>query len=115
MIIFDENVEAYWIKLLSEKGYRFVSIRIDFPGISDLQVVEIVRSHSGLLITEDKDFGELIFSHQIEKVAVLFIRFDSPQYSQIEEFLVQAVEEYYRDPHPQFITVSKLKVRCRRL
>ncbi len=115
MIIFDENVEDYWIKLLSAKGYQNISIRKEFRGISDLEVVEIVREHGGLLIPEDKDFGELIFSHHIEMVAVLFIRYDQPLYSQIEGAVLQAIEDYFRDPHLQFITVSKLKVRTRRL
>lgn len=61
MIIFDENVETYWIELIKGKGYETFSIKENYPGISDKDVLEVAKDLGGLLITEDKDFGELIF------------------------------------------------------
>jgi predicted nuclease of predicted toxin-antitoxin system len=61
MITFDENVEDYWIALIKSKGYETFSIKENYPGISDKEVLEVVRNLGGLLITEDKDFGELVF------------------------------------------------------
>jgi len=50
---------------LSRNEYLVYSIREHHQGINDRMVVETVKSKNGLLITEDKDFGELIFSHGI--------------------------------------------------
>ena len=83
MIVFDENVENYWIQLIKNKGYQYISIRDNNAGITYKEVVEIVKKHKGLLITEDKDFGELIFSHGIDGLSVLFMRYDQPNYEQI--------------------------------
>ncbi len=40
MIIFDENVEEYWIRLFTNKGYAVFSIRDSLPGISDKEVID---------------------------------------------------------------------------
>ncbi len=84
MIVFDENVEEYWIQLIKTKGYEYLSIREKYQGVSDYKVIEIARNVKGLLVTEDKDFGELLFAHKVEKLAVLFMRYDQPQYNQIQ-------------------------------
>jgi predicted nuclease of predicted toxin-antitoxin system len=115
MIIFDENVEQHWIDVIAAQGHSCFVIRDKCPGISDNEVMEIVRSYRGLLITEDKDFGELIFSHQIPHVSVLFMRFDQPQYDQIEGFVLQAITEFLAQDEAQFITISRHKIRTRKL
>jgi predicted nuclease of predicted toxin-antitoxin system len=115
MIIFDENVEEYWIQLIKGKGYEYFSIRENCHGISDNEVIDIVRKHKGLLITEDKDFGELLFSHGVEKVSVLFMRYDQPQYNQIEKYFIKCIDDYFNDPEICFITITKNKIRNRKM
>ena len=115
MIVFDENVEAHWIKLAKSKGYEIYSIKENSPGVSDIEVLEIARIHKALLITEDKDFGELIFSYGIQGVSVLLMRYDQPQYELIEEHVMQCLEDYFEAPQTCFITVSRNKIRTRRI
>jgi predicted nuclease of predicted toxin-antitoxin system len=111
MIVFDENIERYWINLIQNLGYPSISIAGMFPGISDRQVVDIVKSHEGLLITEDKDFGELIFAHGFTRVSVIFLRYDQPQYHQIEKSLLKCVKDHFDNPTKKFIIISKTKIR----
>jgi predicted nuclease of predicted toxin-antitoxin system len=115
MIIIDENVEEYWIQLIKSKGYEYFSIRENCHGISDLEVIEIAKNRNGLLITEDKDFGELLFSYGIEKVSVLFMRYDQPQYQQIEKHFLQCLNDYLNNPEVRFITITKTKIRIRKM
>jgi len=115
MIIFDENIEEYWIQLIKGKGYEFFSIRESCFEISDKEVIEIVRKLKGILITEDKDFGELLFSHGIEKIAVLFLRYDQPNYNQIENYFLKCIDDYLNNPEVSFITITKNKIRNRKM
>ncbi|MDQ3843189.1 MAG: DUF5615 family PIN-like protein [Bacteroidota bacterium] len=115
MIIADENVEAYWIHFLRKNNFTVYSIQEHHAGISDLQVIDIVKSLGGLLLTEDKDFGELVFAHFIEGVSVLFLRYDQPQYSKVENQLLAAINLYRPDESHVFITVTQTKIRVRRL
>ncbi len=115
MIVLDENVEYYWVQLLRKSGYETLYIADEYPGISDLQVVKIVKHYKGLLITEDKDFGELVFSHGIRHLSVVLLRYDQPQYDQIESAVLHAINGYYQKPGNWFITITKEKVRIRNI
>lgn len=115
MIIFDENVEQYWIDLISSAGLDYISIREGNQGISDLQVVELVKRYQGLLITEDKDFGELVFAFGVRDLSILFLRYDQPQYDQIEESLLEILKRYLNGEVSGFITITRKKIRIRRI
>ncbi len=111
MIILDENVETYWIQIIKNKGLDYFSIRENCPGISDKEVIEITRKYKGILVTEDKDFGELLFSHGLEKISVIFMRYDQPNYKQIEKSFVKCIDDSLNFKENCFITISKNKIR----
>jgi predicted nuclease of predicted toxin-antitoxin system len=115
MIIFDENIEEHWIQLAKKAGLDYFSIRESNSGITDREVIEIAKSKQGLIVTEDKDFGELIFSYGIKNVSVIFMRYDQPQYSQIEHYFIKCLLDYLENPQTCFITISKNKIRIRKM
>ena len=115
MIIFDENIEEHWIQLAKQAGLDYFSIRESNSGITDREVIEIAKSKQGLIVTEDKDFGELIFSYGIKNVSVIFMRYDQPQYSQIEHYFIRCLLDYLENPQTCFITISKNKIRKRKM
>jgi predicted nuclease of predicted toxin-antitoxin system len=115
MIIFDENIEEHWIQIAKKAGLDYISIRENCYGITDREVIEVAKSKKGLIVTEDKDFGELIFSYGIKNVSVMFMRYDQPQYSQIEQYFIKCLLDYLENPQTCFITISKNKIRIRKM
>lgn len=115
MIVLDENVDFYWVELLRKSGFETLYIAEVHAGISDLQVVNIAKRNKGLLITEDKDFGELVFSHGIQQLSIVLLRYDQPQYDQIKGSLLNVINTYYQKPGSWFITITKRKVRIRNI
>ena len=115
MIIIDENIDQVLIDRLDKDNYEIISIREHQPGISDRKVIEIAKSKKGLVITEDKDFGELVFSHNIRDCSVIFLRYHKPDYDQIEKNIIKVMEDYYNKPGHFFITITKKKIRIRKI
>ncbi len=115
MIILDENIERYWIELLRRNEYSLISVAEDCPGIPDQQVIRIAQESNGLLITEDKDFGELVFAHGFKNLSVIFLRYDQPEYNQIEDALLKCVSKYMDSSVKKYITITKSKIRVRGL
>lgn len=115
MVIADENLEQYWIELLRRKHFEVLSIAETYPQISDQEVANLAQQHKGILITEDKDFGELVFAYGISNLSIVLLRYDQPEYSQIENGLLEVIEKYQHEMTPHFITVSKNKIRIRRI
>lgn len=46
---------------LREKGFHIKSIQEDFPGITDEEVIKIAQGLDLIILTFDRDYGELIF------------------------------------------------------
>ena len=113
MIVADENIEQYWIELLRKNGYEVLSIREKHAGMADKAIVELVREKAGMLITEDKDFGELVFAHGFKEVTVIFLRYDQPQYKQIQQSVLDVVNAYYKRDGFFFITITPAIIRVR--
>ena len=57
--VIDENVDYGITSILKKQGLDVYSIQDNNPGISDEQVLKIANDLNAVLITEDKDFGEL--------------------------------------------------------
>lgn len=115
MIIVDENVDFYWIKLLRKLSYELYVISEQCPGIPDKDIIKLVNKFGGILVTEDKDFGELIFANNLEKIAVIFMRYDQPNYEQVEKSLIYCLKRHYTNPSKLYFTITKNKVRIRKL
>ena len=73
-IIGDESVDFAIIKKLRQENFEIISISESYSGISDFEVLEIARNNKCLLITEDKDFGELTYRLKLEHFGILLIR-----------------------------------------
>jgi predicted nuclease of predicted toxin-antitoxin system len=115
MIVADENVERYWIEWLRGLGFEVFSIQENHPGISDRQVIEIVATLQGILLTEDKDFGELVFAYGYKEVAIVFLRYDQPKYDTVQGQLLKAISTWYQTTIPVFVTVTAHKIRITKL
>lgn len=112
-IVADENVHNQIIFFLREAGYNVYSIRELSPGISDQSVLSIAREKNGILITEDADFGELIFSYGLKTVGIIFLRY----YWQDVDLICQALQKVLI-AHPiigSFCTLTTKKNRIRLL
>lgn len=57
----DESVDFRIVTHLREKGYEVEAIVEFDSGISDDQVLEIANEIKAILLTEDKDFGDLTY------------------------------------------------------
>ncbi len=58
-LLADENIPASVVTVLKEEGYDIRWIRTESPGISDIDVMRFAYEEKRILLTYDKDFGEL--------------------------------------------------------
>ncbi len=60
-LLANENVPASAIHALRDAGHDVLWARTDLPGATDPHVLERAVRESRLLVTFDKDFGELVY------------------------------------------------------
>lgn len=115
MIIADENLYQQFIDRLSANGFDVFLIREQLSGISDYEVAAFAQHKQGLIITEDKDFGELVFAHNLRGISVVFLRYDKADLEQVTENLLRIVGEYSHKADTYFITITATKIRVTQL
>lgn len=71
----NENFPRPSTIILRNNGYSVKSIQEDFPGISDGEVISIALELNLVILTFDRDYGELIFRYSKDNPpAVVFFR-----------------------------------------
>ncbi len=75
MFLANENFPVPSIELIRNNNYHILSIQETAPGISDEEVLQIACNYNYIILTFDKDYGELIFRYRITNPpAVVFFR-----------------------------------------
>jgi predicted nuclease of predicted toxin-antitoxin system len=70
----DEGVDRQITERLRRDGYEVSYAAEMSPGIADKIVLTESRSSTSVLITADKDFGELVFRQRLTLTGILLIR-----------------------------------------
>ena len=72
MILADEGLNGNIVKALRADGYKVIWVKELNSGMADRDIVDLARETNQVIITEDKDFGEWIFSHQLATTTIYF-------------------------------------------
>jgi predicted nuclease of predicted toxin-antitoxin system len=59
-----ENLHRRIVDALRAADFEVHSVREESPGLSDREVLQLAGERRAVLITEDADFGELVFAHR---------------------------------------------------
>jgi predicted nuclease of predicted toxin-antitoxin system len=71
----DESYAGPVIRALLEAGHDVVAIAEVAKGATDEQVLERALNEKRVLITEDRDFGELVYARGRSSAGVILVRF----------------------------------------
>lgn len=93
-ILADENISRLLVERLRQEGHEVLYIMEIARGSNDPTVLELASQQGALLVTDDKDFGELVFHQHLQASGVLLIRLATLQPSQEIEVVVQVIREY---------------------
>ena len=114
-VVSDENLNGQLVKLLSNSGHEVYEIGLHHQGISDRSIIDLIESWNMPIITEDKDFGELVFAHNLKNVSVIFLWYDKVDLPIIEDQLLRSVDFLIGKEDVFFITITVNKVRITKL
>ncbi|OGE33998.1 hypothetical protein A3J19_02955 [Candidatus Daviesbacteria bacterium RIFCSPLOWO2_02_FULL_41_8] len=104
--LLDENIGKKVAYFLQSLDHIVLRIRQINPGIPDYQVLRLAVSKESILITSDKDFGELIFKEKQSSTGVIFLRLqDESSDNKIKA--LQEVLSKHKEIRNKFITVSE--------
>ena len=73
-LVIDESVSYELVEILKEANFEVISILETHPGVDDEKVLEVALKEKAILLTEDKDFGELTYRLKKDSYGILLIR-----------------------------------------
>jgi predicted nuclease of predicted toxin-antitoxin system len=73
-ILADESVDQPIMNRLRQDSHPILSIAELEPSISDEAVLALANQHASVLLTADRDFGELVFRQHRDAAGVILIR-----------------------------------------
>jgi predicted nuclease of predicted toxin-antitoxin system len=112
MIIADENIFRGLIKSLRTEGYDVISIFEFYRGMDDPSIAAFSLNPPRIVITEDKDFGKLVFEDKADVTGIIFLRFLNTEKSLIINKLLSFLEnENLQSLTGKFVTLTPNKIR----
>jgi predicted nuclease of predicted toxin-antitoxin system len=70
----DESVDGPIVRGLRTAGHEVTYVAELAPGTADEAVLALARDRNAVLVTADKDFGELVFARNLPHAGVILIR-----------------------------------------
>jgi predicted nuclease of predicted toxin-antitoxin system len=62
-LLVNENISGTVVKALRDRGHDVLSVKESMRGADDATILARAQAESRLVLTQDKDFGELAFRH----------------------------------------------------
>jgi predicted nuclease of predicted toxin-antitoxin system len=112
----NENFPIASIRLLRNRGHDLAAIIEDSPGINDPTVLARASAEDRIILTFDRDYGELIFRARLPPPAgIIYLRYDpiDPEEPAHHILRLIAIEELILDG--KFTVAERDRVRQRPL
>jgi hypothetical protein len=114
-MIADESVNKNLIIALREAGHSLLSIAEESAGLSDEKIVIKSLIPPRIIISEDKDFGELVYHPKVSVIGVILLRYSLQNFHIIKERLLTFFTEYIDNLKGKFVVITFNKTRIRTL
>lgn len=92
-LLANENLPRVAVEALRARGHDVVWVRTDRPGSLDPDILAWANAEERVLLTFDKDFGELAFRRRLgAQCGVILLRFSATSPVRVTELLLAALE-----------------------
>ena len=109
----DESCDFAVVRSLRATNYDVEAIMEIASGDSDANIIKMAVTSGRILITEDRDFGDLVYAHQNKHGGIILIRYPSTARKNMADAVRDLIQQRGEDLVGCFVVVSPLKVRIR--
>ena len=109
-----ENIPSSSIHLLRRTGHRVISILEEHPGMDDQAVLKRAIKDKSIILTFDRDYGELIFKYpKLIPDGLVYFRFDPATPDQPAMMLINIMKQKDINLLGHFTVIEEDRVRQR--
>ena len=107
----DESCDFAVVRALRGEGFDVLSISETHSGVSDEFVLTLALHEDRIVLTEDKDFGQLAYARTETGSAVILLRFRAGARAAMSRAVVNLVKSSARKLAGRFVVVEPGRVR----
>lgn len=112
-LVADESVDFGIIAILRKNGFEVISILESYPSEPDDKVLEIAVKERSILLTEDKDFGELVIRLKKKNYGIVLLRLSGIKSKDKADIVLNALKNYFDKMNNAFTVIDAKKIRIR--
>jgi len=90
----DESCDYALVRALRADGHDVLAVSELSPRAKDSIVINLAIDENRILLTEDSDFGQLVFAHGLKKVSVIFMRYPASARMQQTKDIVDFIKKH---------------------
>jgi predicted nuclease of predicted toxin-antitoxin system len=113
----DENVSRVVIARLRAAGFEVVSVSETRSGASDRDVLDVADAENCILITEDRDFGELVIRQRVSKAirGIILLELDRLSNASEADLVSEVVTNHADKLSGNLVVIEPGRIRIRPL
>jgi predicted nuclease of predicted toxin-antitoxin system len=113
-ILADENIDKPIVDRLRAAGHEVVYVVESMAGTADDRVFKLASQHSAVLLTADKDFGEIVFRQRRNSGGVILVRLAGVSPALKASIVAAVIDEHGEDIPGSFTVIGRGAVRIRK-
>ena len=113
-LLADENIDQRLVSSLRLAGISVYSVAESATGITDEEVMRLSKDLDALILTDDKDFGEIVFRKQRSCPGIVLLRLTGVDYSCKADQVIQVIKKYGSEMIGKFVVITAERVRIRK-
>ena len=113
-LVADESLDYPIVLALRAKGHTVFSVLENLAGINDEAVLSFARNHKSVLITSDKDFGELVYRLKKISSGIILLRLAGLSNSDKINLVVSTIKEHEPQLLNAFTVITQNSIRIRK-
>jgi len=108
----NENFPYSSVLILRDSNYDVSYIGTDFSGISDAEVISLAINENRVILTFDRDYGELIFKKNLKPAdGVIYFRWNSFSPNEPGIYLIKLLQSVEINFYGKLTVISRDSIR----
>ena len=113
-LVADEGIERLIVSRLLEDGHTVFCVAELDPGLDDVTILSQANDKRALLVTSDKDFGELVYRRKLIHYGVLLLRLPGLLDEEKARIVASVLRTHDKELLGSFCVVTAKTIRIRK-
>jgi predicted nuclease of predicted toxin-antitoxin system len=107
----DESCDFRVVRALRDAGHDVTAVIEIAPGADDTAVIQMAVHERRIFVTEDRDFGQLVYAAAKPTPGVILMRFPSTARAKLPTMIVEVVANHAESLGERFIVLQPGRIR----